>query len=80
MSRSCLKTEQPAAQMIAEKMRQAVMDLNINNPSSPYGIITISLGLACQKPSSNSHPDNLIKAADEMLYLGKQKGRNAVSG
>ncbi len=73
------RTDQSAAKSIAELMRQAVMDLNIKNPDSRYGIITISIGLTCQKPSLDSHPDNLIKAADEALYQGKHKGGNSVA-
>lgn len=73
------QTDQSAAESIAEKMRQTVVDLNIKNPDSPCGIITISLGIACQKPSPNSHPEHLVKAADEALYRAKQQGRNSVS-
>jgi PleD family two-component response regulator len=43
--------DQLAARSMAEIMRQAVMDMNIKNPASPHGIITISLGLSCQKPA-----------------------------
>ncbi|MEA1961128.1 MAG: diguanylate cyclase [Bacillota bacterium] len=64
---------------MAEMMRQAVMDLNIKNPGSPYKMITISLGIACQRPSLGNHPNILLKAADEALYRGKEKGRNFVS-
>lgn len=73
------ETDETAARMVAEVMRQKVVELNIQNPASPFGMIAISIGLACQKPSLDSHPGNLIKAADEALYRGKHKGRNIVS-
>lgn len=73
------QTDQCAAGSIAEKMRQSVENLNIKNPDSPYGMITISLGLVGQKPSPDSHPEHLVKAADEALYRVKQLGRNSVS-
>lgn len=71
--------DQLAAKNLGEIMRQAVLDLNIKNPASPHGIITVTMGIACQKPSMDSHPDKLIKAADDALYRGKQQGRNLVS-
>lgn len=73
------RTDQQAAKRIAENLRLAVMELQISNPASPHGIVTISLGLADEKPSQTSHPDSLLKAADEALYRGKSKGRNFVS-
>lgn len=73
------RTDQSGAGMIAENMRLAVENLNIINPDSPRGIITISLGIACQKPTPDGHPENLVSAADEALYRVKLNGRNSVS-
>lgn len=73
------QVKQEDTRNMAEAMRQAVIDLDIKHPSSPYGVVTISLGFACRMPSLNTHPDTLLKAADEALYRGKQKGRNSIS-
>ncbi len=41
--------------------------------------LTISLGVACLAPNLQT-PEDLIKIADEKLYLAKEQGRNRVVG
>lgn len=71
------ETDDEGAFRVAEKARHIVENLKIpheTSPLSPY--LTISLGCATIKPQRNLEPSLLIKAADEALYLSKQKGRN----
>lgn len=44
--------------------------------SPPAGVVTISVGLACQIPDAPDAPKRLMKAADEALYAAKAGGRN----
>ncbi|MBF0109467.1 MAG: GGDEF domain-containing protein [Magnetococcales bacterium] len=61
--------------MIAERVRQAVMEKNIfSQDGHPLPGITISLGLALSHPGST--PEGLIRIADQNLYRAKQEGRN----
>lgn len=42
--------------------------------------ITVSIGVAQFDPSSHATPEDLIKSADQNLYVAKNRGRNCVHG
>lgn len=65
-----------AAAALAENFRQLVEELAIVHPHSPYGRITVSLGLAVSSAAAPLTPDELFKAADDALYRAKEGGRN----
>ena len=65
----------------AEKVLHAVRERNIpHEKSGTADRVTISIGVATHCPTSKHPvaPDDLIKAADEMLYNAKAAGRNQV--
>lgn len=64
----------------AEELRQAVAHLGLPHQTSPTAAqVTISLGLATITPDECEHgADDLLKAADNALYLAKRSGRNQV--
>ena len=66
---------------VAEEIRRSVQALAIpHQKSSNSNRITISLGVACIIPSSQSiNPDILLQAADKALYQAKTEGRDRVS-
>lgn len=67
-------TNDSAAQ-IASRALEAVRRLNIAHDSSPYGIVTISLG--CYPLSSTDRSaTHIIQQADKRLYDAKARGRN----
>ena len=43
---------------------------------SPFGIMTISIGVAVMAPSEDSSPQQLVERADRALYQAKEQGRN----
>ncbi|EAS42013.1 GGDEF domain-containing protein [Photobacterium profundum] len=48
-----------------------------NNVIHSYIHVTVSIGIADSKPTSN--PDMVLKAADDALYRAKESGRNRLS-
>lgn len=70
-----------SALSLAEKLRQSVLDLKIENAySTVTPIVTISLGVSSVQPAGeNITCKDLIKAADIALYQSKKNGRNQVS-
>ena len=67
-------THTDGAAQVAETLRQRIEALGITH--SDGGCTTISAGFASTIPSRNNSPTDLIKAADQALYLAKQEGRN----
>ncbi|BCO30731.1 sensor domain-containing diguanylate cyclase [Thiohalobacter sp. COW1] len=68
-------TDAHAARAIAERCRQAVEDKQIPVEN---GIVTISAGVSTLVPAADTDPSMILEAADRMLYLAKQRGRNRV--
>jgi diguanylate cyclase (GGDEF)-like protein len=71
------ETDAPGALRIAEQMRQEVLALAIPHAASTVaGSVTLSLGAAAGVPVLDQDPFELLRAADDALYLAKQSGRN----
>lgn len=72
-------TDREAALTIAERCRASVEALRIPHAESEAGeVVTVSVGVSTVVPSDKSDPRSIFEAADKMLYLAKQKGRNCV--
>jgi len=64
--------------ILAEKIRQSILDLNIAHEGSKVAdCVSLSLGLATFTGQFHSQ-DEILKAADEALYRAKENGRNRV--
>jgi diguanylate cyclase (GGDEF)-like protein/PAS domain S-box-containing protein len=74
-------TDSNGACSLAETIRKAVQDINIEHKRSEVcDSITLSLGVATAFPSSNgSNAVELLKSADKALYVAKGSGRNRVN-
>lgn len=67
------------AALIAEKLREAVVELNIpHKGSSVSDRVTLSVGVASVMPTDQIESSDLIRAADRALYMAKENGRNRV--
>jgi diguanylate cyclase (GGDEF)-like protein len=68
-------TRLKGAQVAAERIRQAIHDLYIPNPTEKSENITVSLGVVCGEADFMT-PQEMVRQADENLYKAKQLGRD----
>lgn len=68
-----------AAQQAARRVREAVAALGQPHARSPFGIVTVSIGVAATVPLESNSPAQLIEVADGNLYHAKRNGRNQVT-
>jgi len=65
-------------QVVGERLRAAVEGLRIEHGGSPFGVVTVSVGVASATPSADTGSASLVQAADRALYDAKCSGRNLV--
>jgi diguanylate cyclase (GGDEF)-like protein len=64
---------------VAEEIRCATATLALQHPTSPFGIQTVSLGVATLVPMKGQPAMHLVMLADKALYNAKVLGRNQVA-
>jgi diguanylate cyclase (GGDEF)-like protein len=70
-------TDETAAVHTANRIHASVAALRIEHATSPYGKLTISVGVAAITPRADTGgPGDLIRQADWALYVAKSEGRN----
>ncbi|MGC8764731.1 MAG: sensor domain-containing diguanylate cyclase [Brevinematia bacterium] len=68
------------AMTVAERIKDSVADLKITHPASPFGIITISIGISTSIPEKFEKYEVILEDADKNLYIAKRKGKNRIEG
>ena len=66
------------AMLVAEAMRSGVQALGVPHMGSPFGVVTVSFGVATLSPEQPEGMPKLLSAADWALYEAKRQGRNCV--
>ncbi len=70
--------DEAEALAIGERMRANVYNASMLHAGSPFGRVTISIGIASQTPSDPHGAQRLFEAADRALYEAKATTRNRV--
>jgi diguanylate cyclase (GGDEF)-like protein len=70
-------TDLNGALRVAERIQQAIRQLQIAHPDSAVGpFVSVSLGITGTIPTTQHTPDTLITTADQALCAAKERGRN----
>ena len=73
------QTPLAGATALAEEIRARIEALRIAHAHSHVAAcVTVSVGVACVVPLEGSHPSDLVRFADEALYVAKNNGRNRI--
>jgi diguanylate cyclase (GGDEF)-like protein len=64
--------------VVAERMRQAIIDLDAAHARSEIGRVSISIGTATSVLAGVTTADDLVRRADDALYEAKDAGRDRV--
>ncbi|MDR2717018.1 MAG: GGDEF domain-containing protein [Treponema sp.] len=64
------------AKMVAERLRISVAKMHVPWEEVTLPQVTISLGVFTFGKDSNLEPEEILRRADEALYVSKNKGRN----
>ncbi len=67
-----------SAGRIAERCRQQLEQLNIQDETGQRVPVTASFGVACMLSEAHADPDEVLRQADHALYEAKSGGRNRV--
>ena len=68
------------ALVVAERMCDAVIQMNIPHQSSNVGKLTVSIGVGTIEPTQDGDYQLLIDETEEMLYRARQLGGNQAQG
>jgi len=69
-------TEGATALRMAESICGALQNQQLPHALSPFGHVTVSIGVAAFVPSYGETSEILVRKADEALYHAKKQGRN----
>lgn len=73
-----IDTDAACALALAESICKDVEALGLAHVRSPFGCITVSIGVASVVPVQGMAPEALIRLADAAMYRAKNSGRNRV--
>lgn len=72
-------TSAHGAVRVAERMRTSVTALAIAHRASPFGHVTVSIGVVTVVPAGEDRAESFLARADEALYRAKAAGRDRVA-
>jgi diguanylate cyclase (GGDEF)-like protein len=63
---------------MAEKLRNAVLNMKTTHQGNSHGVVTVSVGCATMVPVEGASSMEMMATADAALYAAKAAGRNCV--
>lgn len=63
---------------LAKNLCEKFRSIALPHEHSPYGFVTVSIGVASMNPVVEQNSTALIQAADQAMYRAKEQGRNRV--
>lgn len=72
-------TDLEGAKQVAEKIRAAIESLNFSTNEGITIQLSVSIGVVAYIPKLRTGLENLIKRADQQMYLAKENGRNCIT-
>lgn len=69
-------TTRAGAEVIARRILAAIFNLEFEHLNSPFGVLTVSIGVTTWPADRPIDPILLLEQADRALYLAKSAGRN----
>lgn len=67
-----------AAMDVAHHIQHAIQAMALPHEGAPFGIVTVSFGVATVVPQRDQAPEELVRRADRAMYRAKQGGRNRI--
>lgn len=71
-------TDSAGAAVVARMMLDGLEELAIAHQASPFGRVTVSIGVACSQGTERDDWQSLLDRADAALYCAKRSGRNGL--
>ncbi|WP_213805345.1 diguanylate cyclase [Granulicella sp. dw_53] len=72
-------TDQQGATAVAKNILAAVSSLAIEHKGSPFGLVTVSIGVTTWPAATQVNDESFLEEADIALYSAKHSGRNTYS-
>ncbi|QNM98143.1 GGDEF domain-containing protein [Chitinimonas koreensis] len=70
------QADQAGCQALADRLLAAVRALALPFPDARHGVLSVSIGVACLRPTADGDADRLLLLAERGLLLARQRGKD----